>query len=88
LGKASSRYEEKVCFVVGVRQANLRSIDRTEDLRVDKKNNIKMDLKRNMVGWSGLEPSGLESEQVAETCDYGNEPSGSVRYRELLDWNS
>jgi len=73
---------------VGVRRANLRSIDRLEDLRVDKKNNIKMDLNRNMTGRSGLEPSGLESEQVAETCDCGNEPSGSVRYRELLDWNS
>ena len=35
-------------------------------------NNIKMDLKRNMMGWSRLEQSGLESEQVAGTCNYGN----------------
>jgi len=34
LRKACCRYEEKKCFLAGVRRANLRSIDRPKDLRI------------------------------------------------------
>jgi hypothetical protein len=45
-----------------------------------------MDLQE--VGWEGghgLDLSGSAYGQVAGTCDYGNEPSGSIKYGEFLD---
>jgi hypothetical protein len=37
----------------------LKVIDQIEDLDVDRKNNIRMNLKGNRVGWYGLNASGL-----------------------------
>ena len=40
--------------------------------------NIKMDLQE--VGWEhGLDSSGTEKEQVARSCECGNEYSGSIK---------
>jgi hypothetical protein len=64
-GKACSRYEEKRCFLAGVWRANIHSIDRPKDLRIDKRAILQWVLIRNMMGWSGLEPCCSESEQVA-----------------------
>jgi hypothetical protein len=44
---------------------------------------IKMDLRE--VGWGGhgLDPSGSEKGQVAGSCEYGDEPSGSIKCEEV-----
>ena len=42
------------------------------------KNNIKMVLKEK-DGRHGLNSSGLAQEQVASSCEHGNEPSGSIK---------
>jgi hypothetical protein len=34
----------------------------------------------------GLDRAGSGQRQVAGNCECGNEPSGSIKYRELLDW--
>ena len=34
----------------------------------------------------GLDLSGSGQGQVAGTCEYGNEPSGSIKCGEFLDW--
>jgi hypothetical protein len=34
----------------------------------------------------GLDPAGSEMGQVASSCEYGDEPSGSIKYGEFLDW--
>jgi hypothetical protein len=34
---------------------------------------------------NGLDLSGSGHEQVANCCECGNEPSGSIKYREFLD---
>ena len=47
--------------------------------------NIKMDLQEVGCGGHGLDRSGLGKGQVAGTCECGNEPSGSIKYREFLD---
>jgi hypothetical protein len=40
--------------------------------------------KKWVVGvWTGS--SWLRIGQMAGTCEYGNEPSGSIQYREFLD---
>jgi hypothetical protein len=44
----------------------------------------KIDLRE--VGWgNGLDRSGSEYEQVADSCEYGNELSGSIKCRKFLD---
>ena len=46
--------------------------------------NIKMDLRE--VGWGHvLDRSGSGQGQVADCCEYGNEPSGSIRCGEFSD---
>jgi len=48
--------------------------------------NIKMDFQEvGCVGY-GLDRAGSGSEQVAGTCECGNEPSGSIQCGEFLDW--
>ena len=48
------------------------------------KNNIKMDLQE--VEWGhGLNLSGSGQGQVAGTCEFGNEISGSIKRGEFLD---
>jgi hypothetical protein len=36
----------------------------------------------------GLDSSGLKWRQVAGSCEHDNEPSGSVRHWEFLEWMS
>jgi len=40
----------------------------------------------NKVGRCGLDTSGSGLGPVAGCCEHGNEPSGSVKGGELLDW--
>ena len=47
--------------------------------------NIKMDLQEVVCGGHGLNRSGSGQEQVASTCECGNEPSGSITCGEFLD---
>jgi hypothetical protein len=47
--------------------------------------NIKMDLKRDRMGWYGLDSPGSEYEAVEGSCEYGNEPSGSIKCWEVLE---
>jgi hypothetical protein len=47
--------------------------------------NIKMDLKRDRMGWYGLDLSGLESGQLEGSCEHGNELSGSIKFWEVLE---
>jgi hypothetical protein len=46
--------------------------------------NIKMDLRE--TEWeSVVDSSGSRKRTVAVSCEYGNEPSGSIKYGEFLD---
>jgi len=47
-------------------------------------NNIKMDLKRNMVWGCGLNSCGSGQGLVVVTCEHVNEPSSAVKGREFL----
>jgi hypothetical protein len=38
------------------------------------------------MGRCGLDLSGSGSEPVAGSCEYGNEPSDSIKWREFLDY--
>jgi hypothetical protein len=49
--------------------------------------NIKMD-KGNRVWGCGLDSLGSGYGYVAGTCEHGNEPSGSIKCREILDYLS
>jgi hypothetical protein len=52
-------------------------------------NNIKMDLgeiELEVGGGRGLDWSGSGQEQVESSCDYGNEPSASIKRCEVLEW--
>jgi hypothetical protein len=40
------------------------------------------------VGICGSNLSGSEQEQVSGSCEYGDEPSGSIKCGEFLDWLS
>jgi hypothetical protein len=44
-----------------------------------------MDLQVAGYGGYGLDRAGSGSGQLAGTCDFGNEPSGSIKCREFLD---
>jgi len=43
--------------------------------------NIKMDLQE--LGWGSSDWIGLAQEQVASCCKCGNDPSGSIKLREI-----
>jgi hypothetical protein len=47
--------------------------------------NIKMDLKRDRMGWYGLHSSGSGQEPVEGSCEHGNEPSGSIKFWYVLE---
>ena len=47
--------------------------------------NIKMDLQEVGCGVYGLDRASSGYEQMAGTCEYGNEPSGSIKCGEFLD---
>jgi hypothetical protein len=46
--------------------------------------NIKMDLRG--IQWYGLDWSGSEYGPVEGSCEHGNEPSGSIKCWEVLEW--
>jgi hypothetical protein len=48
------------------------------------KDDIKIDLTETGLG-CGLDSSGSGYEQVAGSCEHGDEPSGSIKGREFLD---
>jgi len=64
---------------------NLRETAHLEDPGVDG---------RIILGWifrngmweHGLDRFGPRHGQVAGTCEYGNEPSGSIKYGEFFGW--
>jgi hypothetical protein len=35
--------------------------------------------------WYGLDRSGSEKDPVEGSCEHGNEPSGSIKYWEVLE---
>ena len=47
--------------------------------------NIRMDLQEVGCGYIGLDWAGPGYRQVADACECGNEPSGSVKCGEFLD---
>jgi hypothetical protein len=42
-------------------------------------------LKRDMMGWYGLDQSGSEKGQMEGSYEHGNEPSGSIKCLEFLE---
>jgi hypothetical protein len=49
--------------------------------------NIKMDFRQ--IGWDGMGWAGsiwLGIGPVEDSCEHGNEPSGSTKYWEVLEW--
>jgi hypothetical protein len=47
--------------------------------------NIKIDLKRDRVGWYELDRSGSGYGPLEGSCEHGNEPSGSIKCWEVLE---
>jgi hypothetical protein len=47
-------------------------------------NNIKVDL--GEIGWGGVDWIGLVQGQVESCCEFGNEPSGSKKCWETIEW--
>jgi hypothetical protein len=47
--------------------------------------NIRIDLMEMGGGGVGLDASGSGQEPVADPCEHGNEPSGSIKGEEFLD---
>jgi hypothetical protein len=79
-GACSADGEER--GVTGFWWGNLRERDHWGDLGVDGRVILRWIFRKWHVGlWAG---SGLC--QVAETCVCGNEPSGSIKCGEFLDW--
>ena len=56
------------------------------DPGVDGEDNIKMDLQEVECGGYGLDRAGSGYGQVVGTCECGDEPSGSIKCGEFLDW--
>jgi hypothetical protein len=48
--------------------------------------NIKMDIWRDRMEWYGLDRSGSGLGPVESSCERGNEPSGSIKRWEVLEW--
>jgi hypothetical protein len=48
--------------------------------------NIKIDLREK--GWDGVDWTGLaqDRDQLEGSCEHGNEPSGSIKCWEVLEW--
>ena len=73
--------ERGVYKVLVVQPEGKRTLERPKRRWVD---NIRMDLQEvgcGYVDWIGL----AQDRQVADTCECGTEPSGSVKCREFLD---
>jgi hypothetical protein len=47
--------------------------------------NIKMDFKRDRMGWYGLDRSGSGEISMEGSCEHGNGPSGSIKSWEVLE---
>jgi hypothetical protein len=41
---------------------------------------------RDRKGWCGLDWSGSGQEQVESSCEFGNEPLGSIKCWETIEW--
>ena len=84
MGEACSAYGERkgVYRILVGKPEGKRPMGRT---RRRWKDNIKMDLQE--VGCGGMDWIELAQDrgQVAGTCEYGNESSGSIKSREFLD---
>jgi hypothetical protein len=58
-----------------------------EELGIDRMKILKRHY-RNRFGWSGLNSYGSSEKPVAGSCEYGNEPSGSIKGGKFLDYLS
>jgi hypothetical protein len=61
----------------------MRPLGRSRFMWVD---NIKMDLKRDRMGWYELDRSGSGWGPVEGYCEHGNEPLDSINCLEVLVW--
>jgi hypothetical protein len=50
-----------------------------------RQDNIKMYFMEIMMGICGLDASGSGYGPVADSCEHGNEPSGSIKVGEFID---
>ena len=81
------------CFTMGERKGVYRVLvkkpERKRPLgrpRLKWDDNIKVARQESGMGGHGVDGVGLGQGQVAGTCECGNEPSGSIRSGEFLDW--
>jgi len=84
MGEACSRYEGEV--YTGFRWGNLRETAHLEDSGVDGRIILRWIFRKWDVWKYGLDRAGSGQGQVAGTCECGNEPSGSIKCEEFLDW--
>jgi hypothetical protein len=68
--------------ILVVKQKEKRPLGRPRCRWVD---NIKMNLKKDRMGWYGLDSSGSGLGTVEGCCKRGNEPSGSIKCWEVLE---
>jgi hypothetical protein len=47
---------------------------------------IQMDHKRDRMGWYGLDRTGSGYGPVEGSFEHGDEPSGSIKHWEVLEW--
>ena len=82
-GEAHTGFGLCVCVCVFVCRPEVkRTLGRP---RRSLENKVKMHLQQ--VGWGHeLDSSGSGQGQVAGACAYGDEPSGSIKFREFLDY--
>jgi hypothetical protein len=73
------RYEKCIQILVGKSEGK-RPLGRP---RLKWEDKIRMDLKRNRVGWCGVDPYGSGYGPVVGSCEHGNEPLGPIKGREF-----
>jgi hypothetical protein len=57
-----------------------------EDPGIDGRITLKWTFKKwDVAGWHGLDQSGSEEGQVADSCECGDESLGSIKCREFID---
>jgi hypothetical protein len=69
------------CMLVGNPEEE-RPLGRPRRRWVD---NVKMNVKRERMGWYGLDRSGPGQGPVEGSCEHGNETSGSIKCWEVLE---
>jgi hypothetical protein len=70
----------------GFRWGNLRERDHLEDPGVDGRKILRWNFRKWDCGVMELTRAGSGWGQVAGTCECGDEPSGSIKCGEFLDW--